>query len=387
MFNYGLLFDSSDIDNEIRLQDVGVWVGASSRFNKEALIIKAGLDTCRAIKQGCGLEIVLGKKIISGNSVLAIGAKVNDIKEALSFVVCAVKNDRRYLRLQSILSSKAGVIVVIDDLLRVVHECEVTFGGDEKEVLSFISGNFCFDRSYDEYDFFLEQVRIACRDGVLSDVSILSFELLRPREALPLIDMGEYFESSIFECLRGFVNAAVLKSPGVKIGKKLRELTDVFIVFDDFVVLIEAKSISAENIYLEKTMEKYAGATISHIKKAIRQLGGAKKAFARGEKIFECNSLSEIHIDRSLPVYCVVMVVELVRANDWSDIISRLSASSADLKCVFNVLSFPEFINMLRSSKDSKGLREKLDLHFQENVTKGEVHRRAARPGSDIPYS
>jgi hypothetical protein len=382
------LFEDKKISKEIIGCDFGLWFCFSPRLQREMLLIKIQIGTGLSVRQGCPVDIIIGKKSINDSTILSVGVITHDIKESPHVFVKALKDRDEFNLLEIFISNSSALVVIIDDLHRPVYEGVLNYQCDGDNKNMFFDATFNFSSTYEEYDLFLEEVIKKYKDKEeVENVSILLLRLACIELESKIDNVGEYFEASVYESLLNNFGSNLYKNPQVIIGKKQREFTDILLVFERFIVLIEAKSLSSKKIHLEKNLTKYAGGLINHTHKAIGQLAGAKKAFSRGEKIFDKDCPSRVVSQRNVDVYCVVLIPELTQANDWTSVVAKLEKTSKEIDSTFNVLDFREFINMLRDGSDSQVLQRNLMLHSTSNAKNNSVHRRAARPGTDIPYS
>ena len=197
--------------------------------------------------------------------------------------------------------------------------------------------------------------------------AIQSSRFVTPKKSAELIvidekDEGEILERTIWASLESVFPLKLYRSPQVKIGEKTRELTDVFSFYTYGCFFIEAKDLSVINAgYGRDSMRRTAGVQ-KQVKKAIKQLIGASKAFQHGETIFDVEG-HELDIDRNQPPHCIVLITELMHYGDWKDIEIELVEAMQQTGAFFHLLDLRELIALL---KGSSGKSELLDYNLMK---------------------
>lgn len=175
---------------------------------------------------------------------------------------------------------------------------------------------------------------------------------------------GEIFERAIWASLESVFPLTLYKSPQVKIGEKMRELTDVFSFYSGGSFLIEAKDLSVINAGYHRDQKRRTAGVQKQVKKAITQLVGASKAFIRGELIFDAKN-NELNVFRKIPPHCIVLITELIYWGDWKDIETQLMEAMKQTGAIFHLLDLNEFISLL---KCSSGNPEIIDYNLVERA-------------------
>lgn len=112
--------------------------------------------------------------------------------------------------------------------------------------------------------------------------------------------------------------------PSFADGPRTRELTDVLLVQERTVFLVESKALG---VLLNDSLPDRASLrvkTAKHVDKAIRQLSGALRTLRRGVPIFDPVSKQSIHIDLRDPPHVIILVPSL----QLLDGISRFAGSA-----------------------------------------------------------
>jgi hypothetical protein len=173
---------------------------------------------------------------------------------------------------------------------------------------------------------------------------------------------GEMLERTVWASLESVFPNSLYKSPTVKVGDKLRELTDVFSFYKYGSFLIEAKDLSIFNAN-ERSQEKRTNSVQKQVKKAIAQLVGASTKLAKGNLIFINDGKTEICVERDKPPHSIIIITELMHFGDWSEIEKLLTQSINETKAFFNLMDLREFISLLKSSP---GKPELIDYNLME---------------------
>ena len=150
----------------------------------------------------------------------------------------------------------------------------------------------------------------------------------------------------------------------VIIGEKTRELTDVFSFYPYGSFLIEAKDLSVINAGYNRDQARRTAGIQKQVKKAITQLAGASKAFARGEAIFDADG-NELNINRDQPPHCIILITELMHYGDWKEIEMQLMKAMNEAGAFFHLLDLRELIALL---KGSSGQAELLDYNLIQRL-------------------
>jgi hypothetical protein len=98
------------------------------------------------------------------------------------------------------------------------------------------------------------------------------------------------------------------------------------------------------------------------VRKAIAQLIGASKAFAREETILDAKG-GELEINREQPPHCIILITELMHWGDWKAIELQLIEAMKQTGAFFHLLDLREFITLL---KGSSGKAELFDYNLME---------------------
>lgn len=198
------------------------------------------------------------------------------------------------------------------------------------------------------------------------------------------LDEGAVLEKAVWASLESVFPLTLQKSPQVKVGDKLRELTDVLAFHQYGAFLIEAKDLSVLRAGTERTRERRVKGTQKQAKTAVEQLIGASKALKRGEKITDQRGKTLTPV-LGQPLHCIVLLTELMHEGDWSELEARLLQAMIETGDFFHVLDLRELVILLKASS---GKPELLDYNLMQRcerfVDTGTIHirsRPAPKPG------
>lgn len=191
------------------------------------------------------------------------------------------------------------------------------------------------------------------------------------------MDEGSVLEKAVWASLESVFPLTLHKSPQVKVGKKLRELTDVVTFYSYGTFLIEAKDLSILKAGTDRTRKRRARGIQKQAKRAIEQLIGASKTVKRGDAVTDLkgNPLSLV-LDK--PLHCIVLLTELMHEGDWGGIESRLRAAMVETGDFFHVLDLRELIVLLKvSNGEPHRLNYNLMQRCEHFVEAGTIHIRS----------
>jgi len=372
---------SERIYHEMRSEEASLWYVPANGGDELALLIKAPTSSIKALITGCSLKLLFGRK----DNYLCIGVQIWDMPDTPIFISGVQKESEEHRSLMRAFLEREFPIFLFNEMdiclawtnVRLTEtdaNSGVAFLGQN---LQLYTGPFtaeashaldCFGYSVDkthtypntciipllEIDTALEQWR-TIHNSFAGTHDYHTISIDEKNE-------GEIFERAIWASLVSVFPATLYKSPQVRVGEKLRELTDVFSFYTYGSFFIEAKDLSVLNAGFHRDQVRRTSGVQKQVKKAITQLIGASKAFKRGEAIFETNG-NELHINRTQPPHCIVLITELMHWGNWKEIEDQLVEAMQLTGALFHLLDLREFIALL---KGSAGKAELLDYNLIE---------------------
>lgn len=372
---------SERIRNEMNSEPASLWYVPANGGQELAVLIKAPTSCIKALIAGCALTFVFGKK----DGFLCTGVQIMDMPDAPIFISGIQRNLEEHLALIRALTERKFPLFLFNEMDVCLAWTNVAW--EEKcavDISNFIGdptkqyvGPFTEDASH-ALDCFCNSVEEADRYSNANPICICKINAnLEPWQvnSISFVGIHEYhtvkineknegdvFERTIWASLESVFPLTLYKSPQVKIGEKTRELTDVFSFYSYGSFFIEAKDISVLDAGYHRNQARRTAGVQKQVNKAITQLVGASKAFARGETIFDSKG-NELEIDRNQPPHCIILITELMHWGDWREIEVRLIEVMKQTGAFFHLLDLSEFIALL---KGSSGKAELLDYNLLE---------------------
>lgn len=393
---------SDRVYREMRSEEASLWYVPANGGDEFALLIKAPTSSIKALLAGCPLSLVYGKK----DAHLCTGVQILDMPDAPIFISGVQREAEEHSALMRALRERRFPASLFNEMDVCLAWTNVELAEeDATRVLDFIGaeshlyvGPFTKDASHslDCFCVSVDNTQTYPRAQSIPTVEIsatpepwrtnrFSFVGVHGYHTITIDDKdeGEMFERAVWASLESVFPLTLYKSPQVKIGEKLRELTDVFSFYTYGSFLIEAKDLSVLHAGYERDQERRTKGTQKQVKKAIAQLIGASKAFARGEAIFDANG-AELYVERKKTPHCIILITDLMHWGDWSEIEALLMDAMRSTGAFFHLLDLREFIAIL---KGSSGKPELIDYNLMERcklfIDKGSIHIRSQRASKD----
>lgn len=387
----------------MRSEEASIWYVPTNGGQELALVLKAPTSSIKALVAGCPLKLVYGKK----GPYLCTGARILDMPDAPTCISGVQRDAEEHSALQRALRDRRFPAFLFNEMdvclawtnaslsqegasriLNFLGEESQLYVGPFTEEASHSLDCFCF--SVDNTSTYpgAQNIPTAEIPATFEPWRITNASFVGVNGVYTITindkDEGEMFERAIWASLESVFPLTLYKSPRVKSGVKTRELTDVFSFYDYGSFLIEAKDLSVLRAGYERDQERRTRGVQKQVKKAIRQLAGASKAFRRGDTIFDASG-TELHVDRKQPPHCIVLITELMHWGDWSEIETLLMEEARSTRAFFHLLDLREFIALLKGSSGKAELIDYNLIHrFKLFVEKGSIHIRSKRP-SNLP--
>jgi hypothetical protein len=374
---------SERIYNEMRAEEFSLWCVPANGDDEVAVLIKTPTSSIKALVSGCPMEVLFGIK----EHYLCIGVQITDMPDTPVFICKIERHSEEHDTLMHILDRRIFPLFLFNEMDICLAWTNVELSQpNAKAVLDFLGQvkNFyvgpyvnetshvldCFTHSVDERNTFPNvQIIPTCKiDTILEKWRIIDNYFFSAHESHCITideeNEGEIFERAIWASLESVFPLTLYKSPQVKIGEKMRELTDVFSFYPGGSFLIEAKDLSVINAGYHRDQPRRIAGIQKQVKKAITQLVGASKAFMRGKLIYDAKD-NELNVFRKIPPHCIVLITELIYSGDRKDIETQLMEAMKQTGAIFHLLDLNEFITLL---KCSSGNPEVIDHNLLERA-------------------
>lgn len=376
-----------------------MWYVPANGGKELALLIKAPSSSIKALLAGCPLELVFGKRA----KHLCTGVRILDMPDAPIFISGMQRELEEHQALDRALDARQLPVFLFNEMDVCLAWSNVALAeGDAVRVRAMMGeveqlyvGPFTADcsASLDCFAYSVDGTQAHAGAVYIPTLQIptileawrtnnISFVGMRGYHTITLDDRdeGEMFERAVWASLESVFPLTLHKGPQVKIGKKMRELTDVLASHEYGCFLIEAKDLSVLNAGFDRDQARRTKGVQKQVKKAIAQLVGAASALARGEKVFDDDG-NELNLVRDKPPHCIVLITELMHWGDWSEIESQLMDAIRSTGAFFQLLDLREFILLLKGSSGEATL---LDYNLMNRcmlfAKNGSVHIRSRIP-------
>lgn len=371
---------SKRVYKEIKSEIASLWY-VPVISDEVALIVKAPTSTIKALTLGCPIELLFGKI----DNYLCNSIKIFDIPDAPVIISGLQKELEEHQSLIKCLKRKKFPIFLFNEMDICVAWSElmltdedsyraISFIGNEKKLYvgdfddnaSHILDCFCYSTdTSQEYQnaHFIPIVEVFPSFSKWETNNNYFYGNNGYKNIIINdIDEGENFEKTIWSVMASIFPSAIYKSPQVQKGKKTRELTDVLTYYKYGAFLIEVKDSSVIQAGNTLNQDKRLSNIQKQVKKAIKQLSGAAKAFMHKATIYD-NDGNELSIDRSQPPHCIILITEFLHSGDWREIQQQIYETFTSTGAFFNVLDLRELMTII---KQSSGRPEIIDYNLMQ---------------------
>lgn len=388
---------SERIYKEMKSEIASLWYVPANDGKETALLIKCMSPTVKALIKGCPFQLQFGK---CGN-FLCIGVKIQDMPDT-PVLISGIQRDREEHRalIQSIKEKKFPLFLFNEmdvchawtdielsdqdasDLIEFLEDEDALYVGPFDKNASFALD--CFQFTLDNAMHFKDAHSIPTLEitpkvypWTTNHLYFYGNEGFQEIE-ISKIDEGGNFENTVYCALGEVFPPALYQNPQVKIGNKIRELTDIFASHEYGSFLIEIKDLSVIKAGYERNQDRRISGIQQQIEKAIKQLTGAAKAFLKGAKIYNSQG-NEIIVDRTIPPHCIILITELMNSGNWDTIVNHLIEAMKSTGAFFSVIDLQELMTILKlCSGDPKLIDYNLMKRCELSVKKKSIHVRTA---------
>lgn len=365
----------------MRSTSASIWYVPAIGDNNLAFLVKAPSSALKAMIEGCPFQLFFGKE----NEILCIGIKIVDIPDSPLFISTAqVVAEEQSALFKCILEGKFPIFLFNEmdacvawseaeleandcaELHKFIGEQAKLYNGQiNDDVLHILD---CFEYTVDKERTYHNAHDISTFEIVPKATNWTSNKLYYYGEQnfqkIMINDFkeGKNFENTIWSSLTSVFPSTLFKSPKVKKGNNIRELTDIFAYWEQGVFIIEAKDLSVSQAGYQLKQSKRISNLQKQVEKAIKQLIGAAKAFSRGDTIYDSNG-KEISVSREIPPHCIILITEFINSKDWDTLQHQMDDAMKKTGALFHLLDLRELIIIL---KQSSGKPDLFDLNLIE---------------------
>lgn len=375
------------IIKEIRSEEASIWF--SSEGETLVLIIKAPLNSCKAIIHGSTTEILIGIDQTKAVPIIHSGLRIFDDPEnplVLTGVHRFIEENECF---KFILKNGNCSIVIYTELgFPLIYGLATLEEVKCKEVLSeiedasnFYHGDFTDEvkRSLDSFDLSIDPTRkfdsayqikvfrIGCKFHSWNETEA-HFIGLNQHVNTKLTDLkeGGILEKHIWFLLENIFHFEIFLNSKFKSRSGEKEFIDIFAFYELGIFLIESKSLSIYSGNTMKTMDRKVLSLQNHIKKAINQLVGASESINNGIEVFDSKG-NLIKFKRDIVPHCIVLVAELFHFGDWEEIEDLILKRCGEKNVFIHIFDLRELVSLL---KTTDGKKEMLDYRLIKRFEK-----------------
>jgi len=362
---------SASILRIIRSEQFGVWAESYNEGSCSALLAKAPTTSIKAVLQGCKVQLIVGENTLE-KKFLAVALKIFDTEEAPLLMPMAARTQREINGLIDLLRRKHFSFTIYDELsspicygegfIEIPTENSLLQHSDTSDfypvdnltVANEVIDSFCYSidpaygtsRKHDStVGYFPLNLTTVKPMLVISTTEFGSVDY----QAASL-EEGQTQEKQLAHFLAYNFRDKIYHSPQVKIGGKVRELTDVLALDDTCNYCIESKALSINASGYKNSMQRRLARSLKHSRRALDQLEGCIKAIRRGEPITTHEGES-LQLESVGQVHGIVIISELIPSEQWDEIIQKIINLSNSNDAHFHVIDLSEFINIIKLSQ------------------------------------
>ena len=391
---------SERIREEMNGVDGAIWYVPTTNENETAILLKSTSHVLKSIIKGCKIELLFGKYKEDEKIYLCIGIKIYDTIESPLMLIQLQKQKEEHISLFKIINRLSSKMFLFNEMdisvswtTLKIKKCDINTIEDflnEKD--EFYEGDYpnINEKILDSFQISLDDTCIIENRKKIPIISLsvdfdewvsnnINFVGYHEHNNIMLnsLNEGDDFENAIWFSLDSVFKYNLHKSPNVKIGNKVRELTDILCHYEFGTFLIEAKNLSVIKSGYKRTQERKISGIKKQIKKAIKQLEGACRAITNEEEVTDIKN-NTIVFKRDIPFHCIILVSEIIHTGDWTDIEKSLLSAFENTNSMFHILDFKEFITLLKGSNGKDMLVDyNLMMRFKLFMEKKSIHIRS----------
>lgn len=383
------------LNNEINREESSLWYNTTIGLKDTKLIIKTITPCIKALIAGCPLKLVFGKK----DNYLCIGVRIIDIPDGAMFISKVQYKSAEHKALIYALQKGEFDISLLNEMNKLLAWSKVTISKEKSiEILNWLQdesllyvGAHTNEVDY-AHDCFCVSVESTYKYKFPNAHTIPYIEIETTIDSWNIIELyfysdknsynfdikdsneGETFEKEIASALTSVFPSTLYKNPKFKKGKNDKELTDILAFYKYGSFLIEAKDISIINSGFYTSKARRILRVQNQVKKAIKQMIGATKAFMKETEIYTSND-EKIDVNRFQPPHCIILITEFIHEGDWSEVENLLFNAINETGAMFNIMDLGEFIELLKASS---GRPEIVDYNLMQRfrclIEKHSIH-------------
>ena len=359
---------SARVYKEMRSEVASIWFVPTVGNGDVALLLKSTSASLKALIAGCPMSLVFGVQ----NNFLCAGARIYDIPNHPQFVCGVERHEEDIPALSRILERRSFPLFLFNELDVCVAWSNVILAeADIQKIKATLSGysfyvgpfNSAASHALDCFCYSTDRTKEANGATIIEFTEVpvsfeewhanhISFISVNDSQTVAIDDQNEgaVLERAAWASLESVFPLTLHMSPQIKVGEKVRELTDVMASHEYGSFLIEAKDLSIFQSGFLREQERRTKGAQKQTQKAITQLVGASKAAKRGDPITDRDG-RPLSMNLEQPFHCIVLLTELMHDGDWTNIEEQLRQAMIETGDFFHILDLQELITLLKFSK------------------------------------
>ena len=327
-----------------------------------ALAAKLPASVIRAIQHDAAVDILGAVVVVGRRKVPLFAIRVQDEPDSPFTAMRGFRRDDEGELLAAALGSTIRRLHFFDELSRHVLSCDVTLDAQSAKQLGerveTASGFAAVDEDLHERAMDVAEHRVK-RSNVHPEAAYPVWDTLPV--AIDRLDLAEYFavsttatfgpfrldatdegglfEEAVHELTDEVYGDRAYRSPRGRLGNKERELTDVLLVADDHLIVIEAKALARAGI---ATGERRGANLKKDLRKGIDQIRGAARFARSGTVTTRDGQPIDLPAGAARAVLGIVVVSEMHHGPDWREVASWIQETAREDEVLINVMDLIE---------------------------------------------
>jgi len=327
-----------------------------------ALAVKLPASVIKAIQHDAAVDILGVVVTVGRRNVPLFAVRVHDEPDSPFTAMRGFRRDDEGELLCAALESDIRRLHFFDELSRHVLSCDVTVDKPSAlqlrqrvdEASRFVAVNEdLHERAMDLAEHRIKKtqqfsdaaylvwdvVPIAIDRLDLAEYSAVSETATFGPFRLDAADEGGLFEETVHELADEIYGRRAYRSPRGRLGNKERELTDVLLVADDHLIVIEAKALTKAGV---ATGDRRGANLKKDLEKAFDQIRGAARFARQGTITTRDGQPIDIPDGAARAVLGIVIVSEMHHGPDWREVAGWIQETARKHEVLINVMDLME---------------------------------------------
>jgi hypothetical protein len=365
----------------------GIWPELVNDGSKIELAVKISSDVVKSVFKGAPVTLFIAVVRVSNESVRVVGLRIEDDKSNPIFVHQPQGNLTEQQLFQTLLKNTPVWITFFDELVRPVVSGKVFWNEDEAKLAiaelqrtaPHYCGNFlptlekALDATANNFSKWhqnegqieaLAWKSFALRFENLQTVNVSSLEA--GEFSIDDHDEGAALEKSLYLMLEANFPGSVFLNPQIDDGSVRREFSDVLIVADKRLFVVQSKVMAVLEQNPDQSTERRVANVFSNFQKAVKQLNGCARMLKLRRTIYskEGNPIS-LNLDLIKEIHGIALLSTTNLPLPWQAIATKLVSAGKKASAKFHLLDFIEFQQHIAFGKTLNGLGMILNRRFE----------------------